>query len=170
MRKARGEEETEESEFFDAEIAPTDFAGFTAVDLEAEEAFEGGFFSFVGVVDSEFAVEPDFDLVGLADDADFVPVVPFYQFFALGGEGGFGFLVAFGGKEPAAACFVVKAGGPGAGFAVVVFALVAVDATVSAGFLEATEHHAGVAGEVVELHFESEVEVLVGFFGDEEGV
>src|SRR5690606_27053136 len=73
------------------------------------------------------------------------------------------------GSEPAPAGFVVKARGPGAVPVVVVLALVAVNAPVSVA-LQAAEHHAGVAAEVVELHLETEVEVLVGLVGAQEGV
>lgn len=49
-------------------------------------------------------------------------------------------------------------------------ALITVDASVGAGFLQGAEHHAGVPAEVVELHFEAEIEIPVGFLCAQESV
>ena len=77
-------------ELFEVEIFPEDVAGRAAVDLEAEEAFGGEvFFVGVGEVGAEFAIEPSLQVVALTLDDDGVPVVPFEELFALGGEGVF---------------------------------------------------------------------------------
>ena len=84
------------------------------MDLEGDEALEGGVF-FIGVseVCAEFSVKVCLEVGALAFDDDGVPVIPFEEFFALGGEGFFSFGVGvFRGEEPASACFVIDASGP----------------------------------------------------------
>ena len=129
-------------ENFDFKMAPTHVAGLAAVYLEGEKSFvcKGGI--VVGVVHALFSVEPNLNVAIFTNDANFVPVVPFHDLLALSGEG---FLLGFLGigafraerrwLEPTTACFIVKASCPSAAFAVVVFALVAVNTTVFAGFL-----------------------------------
>ena len=149
------------------------------MDLEADEAFEGGVL-FVGVLEvgALFSIEPGLEMVALALDDDGVPAVPLEELFSLGGEGGeffFGCFVSVG-VEPAATSFVEDASGPGAFavFEVVVLALVAGDAAVGlflgGCFVQGAEHAAGVTGFVEELELEGEDEVAEFFFGAEEGV
>ncbi len=138
------------------------------MDLEAEEPFGGEvLLVVVHVVDAEFAIEPGLEVMAVALDGDLIPVGHLSGALTLFGEGSHMFFVAFAGEEPAAAGFVIEAGGPGAR-CVVAFALVAVDAAL---FIhEATEHAAGIACEVIELKLESVNEVAVGFVRAEEGI
>lgn len=145
------------------------------MDLEGEEAFEGGVLLIgVGEVSPQLAVEVGLEVVALADNHDGVPIFPLEESLALFGEG---LLLLLGSLcprgEPAPARLVKDPGGPVAlgSLEVVVLALVAGYATVfGASFLQAAEHAAGVAGAILELELESEDEIAEFLFGAEESV
>lgn len=149
------------------------------MDLEGEEAFEGGvLFVGVGEVGTEFSIEPGLKVVALALDDDGVPVVPFKELFSLCGEGCEFFFRCFVSvrREPSSTGFVKDARSPRA-FAVlevVVFTLIASDATIgflfSRLFVQGAEHAARVTVFVVEFELEGEDEVPEFFFSAKEGV
>ena len=104
--------------FFQVEILPENITRWSAVDLEGEEAFEGGvLFVGVGEVGAEFSIEPGLKVVALALDDDGVPVVPFKELFSLCGEGCEFFFRCFVSvsREPSSTGFVKDARSPRAG-------------------------------------------------------
>ena len=163
---------------FQVEVFPENITRWSAVDLEGEEAFEGGvLFVSVGEVRAKFAVEPSLQVVVFAFDDDGIPVIPLKESVPLFGEGAFVFVVfGFGGIEPTSTGFIVDTCGPATlrGFEVIVLALVAVDpaAGVFLGRLlvEGSEHAAGVPIFVEELELKGEDEVTKLILGAEEGV
>ena len=164
-------------ENFDFKMAPTHVAGLAAVYLEGEKSFGCKGCIVVGVVHALFSVEPNLDVTIFTNDADFVPVVPFHDLLALSGEGillGFLGIGAFRVQrrrlEPSTASFIVETSSPGAAFAIIVLALVAVNPSVGAFFLQSAEHHSRIAAEVIEFHLEAKIVVFVGFFGAQKGI
>lgn len=151
--------------------------------LHAEKSFGGEFLVVVGEVDSHFAIEPDLNAATLGKDAEFIPIVPLHDALDFFGEClacgivcgffliaiWFFFVVAVW-HEPSSPGFIEDAGGPCTIFIVAVFTLVSEDAAGAAVALFGAEHHAGIAGEVVEFEVEAEIKVTVGFVRAEEAV
>jgi hypothetical protein len=148
--------------FLKADVPPADFEADEgirhAVDLEGDETFRGEVVFEVGSGD---AVEEGAEAAADGFDAHEVPVAGF--------EGEAGAVVVGEVVQPAAAAFIINAGGPAA-VAGIDLALVAVDLAVFVvGEALAAELDAGV--EVgIDLEFELEDEVAVVFVGEEEGV
>ena len=170
----------------DFQVAPFDlgagefFVAADAVDLEGDEAAGGEAIFEVG---AGCAVEPGFDGIATAFDADFVPLAGLVSFLADFGKG-LGVSAALAGIEPTAPAFVVDAAAPHAvGFVGIDLHLITVHAPGGdlASFAVAEFHggdffknvgadlHAGVEA-VVAVVFVFENEVAINFPGAQEGV